>query len=287
MFQERESQINRALENFNFSKSSGSSSDTMEYERYKNLSGTQPSTSLHDNLQPNWQVMKDDQPKRSLRDYLYPTHANTSSSINVWGGCGYNTQSSWTCPTRSNYYIEVLREIEDEANAYQWPCSNNIGNMQSPQWDDHYDYSWENGHMDDFSNLPQEPTPDGSYGQNMPYVPPSIEWSYETPSECSYVPPPSPLKEQSLEDLITKFIQNQNEFIHNQNEFNQTIKQELRDLTASICHMIQEDITLSSENDIQIDDPKNLDHFLLSDHTNAQSVSKGGDESSVGGMIKK
>ena len=163
MFQERESQIKRALENLNFSKSSGSSSDTMEYERCENLRGTQPSKSLHDNLQPNWQVMKDEQTKRSLRDYLYPTHANTSSSMNVWGGCGYNTQSSWTCPTRSDYYIRVLQEIEDEANAT--------------------------------------------------FVPPSIEWSYETPSKCSYVPPSTTPEVQSLEDVISKFIQSQNKFI--------------------------------------------------------------------------
>ena len=51
--------------------------------------------------------------------------------------------------------------------------------------------------------------------------------------------------------------------------------------------MIQEDVTLSNENDIQIDDPKNLDHFLLPDHTNAQSISKGGEESIDGGMIEK
>ncbi|XXG63034.1 hypothetical protein AAC387_Pa05g1305 [Persea americana] len=178
----------------------------MEYERCENLRGTQPSKSLHDNLQPNWQVMKDEQTKRSLRDYLYPTHANTSSSMNVWGGCGYNTQSSRTCLTRSDYYIEVFLEIEDEANAYQWPCFNNMGNMQSPQWDDHYDYSWENGHMDDFSNLSQEPTPDEPYVQDLTFVPPSIEWSYETPSQCSYVPPPPPSEVQSLEDVINKFI---------------------------------------------------------------------------------
>ena len=51
--------------------------------------------------------------------------------------------------------------------------------------------------------------------------------------------------------------------------------------------MIQEGVILSSGNDIQIDDPKNLDHFLLSDHTTAQSISKGGDKSSARGMIKK
>ena len=49
--------------------------------------------------------------------------------------------------------------------------------------------------------------------------------------------------------------------------------------------MIQEDVTHSSENDIQIGDPKNLGHFLSPDHI--KSISKGGDESSVIGLIEK
>ena len=90
-----------------------------------------------------------------------------------------------------------------------------------------------------------------------------------------------------MEDVIPKFIQSQNVFIQRKNELNQTIKQELQDLTALICRMIQEDVMFSKENNIQIDVPKNLDHFLLPDHTNTQSISKGGDESSVSGMIEK
>ena len=91
--------------------------------------------------------------------------------------------------------------------------------MHGSNWDDHHDYSWEIGPTNDLVNLSQEPIPGGSYAhpfQDMSYVPPSIEWSYETPSECSYVtPPPSP-EVHSLEDVINKFIQSQNEFIKSQ-----------------------------------------------------------------------
>ena len=89
---------------------------------------------------------------------------------------------------------------------------------------DHLDYTWENGLMDGFANLPKEPTLEGSYVHpflDMSYAPPSIEWSYETSSfECLYVLPPPALEVQSLEDVLTKFIESQNEFSRHQNEFN-------------------------------------------------------------------
>ena len=81
--------------------------------------------------------------------------------------------------------------------------------MHSPHWDDHQDYSQENGPMNDFANLSEEPTLEGSYAypfQDMSYAPLSIEWSYETPFECSYVPPPPPEEVQSLEDVLSEFF---------------------------------------------------------------------------------
>ena len=72
--------------------------------------------------------------------------------------------------------------------------------MHSPHWDDHQDYSRENGPMNDFANLSEEPTLEGSY------APLSIEWSYETPFKCSYVPPPPPEEVQSLEDVLSEFF---------------------------------------------------------------------------------
>ena len=70
------------------------------------------------------------------------------------------------------------------------------------------------GPTNDFAKFSQYPTLKGLYAypfQDMSYAPPSIEWSYEAPSDCSYGPPPPPPEVQPLEDVITKFIHSQND----------------------------------------------------------------------------
>ena len=100
--------------------------------------------------------MEDDQPKRSLRDCLYPTQPFTPSCTNMWENYECNNNCS-----KNPSIEEVLREQANEANVYQWPCSNKIGDMYGLPWDDYHDYSRENGPTDIFCNIPQVPTPDG------------------------------------------------------------------------------------------------------------------------------
>lgn len=95
---------------------------------------------------------------------------------NIWGDYECSTPVSNNCLTNP-YIEEVLREQANEANIYQWSYSNNIGKTCRSPWDDHHDYSGENGPTNNCFNSSQNPTSEGSYAhpfQDVSYAPPTI-----------------------------------------------------------------------------------------------------------------